>query len=622
MNIQKKLLLQLLLAAIASLTALSVPFLYASSDQAIGVIKHWGFWLTLGTVLLFIFELRTPIKHLTAKEITSALRRHWPAVVITLFATSYLHLHIDRSFKILYDEYVLSSTAMNLYEDSRAFVQVSSHQMNGEVIAQAGFVDKRPLLFPFTVAMVHQLTGFRVENVFWLNSGLTLLLLLLIYGIVQKMCNRRYALCSVLLFVSLPLLAQNTTGGGYELLNLCLIASLIIAGIHYLESNETDGLNLLILTAVLAACTRYESLLYTLVPTSLWVIKSIQIRQFRLTWIASISPLLLITPLLTYAIFQSDERFIHTTADNFFRLKYLPSNFIEATHYLFNTTSAHSNSLLLSSVGCLAIICLYIACLKQAKRENSSVNPQFIATAAVFSIVGFNSVLALSSDWGAWTDPMTSRFSLPLQMFFAITPPLALFYCFNIRKLPRWPLALCIAFTVSMSSATSIRIHTETRMLIAKGNNWTINWLTENIPDKSNLIISDGTIGIQLYHYPAIPITVANSMPERVMNLKQIEFYDHIYVVESFVDFGSNYEIMPPPSANRLSERFALKHLAQKAFSKNSFYRISEITDLRNADSTNATLPQNLPPTASPQKDDPDAFIAYLKEALPLIPHR
>lgn len=620
MLIRKQQLIQLSIAAASAILALLTPFYFLKPEQSIVTIKHYGFWLTLVTVLLYIFELRNPIKHLRPSDLATSLSRHWPALLIILLASGYLHLNIDRGFKILYDEHTLNSTAMSFHKEGRAFVQVGSHRMDGEVITTAGFVDKRPLLFPFIISCLHQVTGYRATNAFWLNSGLTCLLLTLTYWIVQQICNRRYGILSVILFTSLPLLAQNTTGGGYELLNLCLIAALILSSIRYLKNDNSDGLNLVILTSVLLASTRYESLLYTLVPVMLWTLKTIQSQQIKLTWMACFSPLLLITPLLSYAIFKSDNRFIQTTSDNFFSLQHLPSNLQAAGHYLFDLQGDFSNSILLSTLGCLSVCILIYFLIKRSHKIQIAPHHNY-ALVAVASIISINTSLALTCYWGAWTDPATSRFALPLQFVLAILPSLVLYYCFSIRKLPIWSLAIGGLFIATFSSVTSTRINQEPRILISAGNDWSLNWLTQNIPEEKNLIISDGSIGIQLYNYPAIPIKVANKMPERVLNLLHIEFYDNIYVVESLMDFGSAYPLVPPPSANLLSDRFILKHLSQKSFSKNAFYRISLLTGLRDADVNNQTLPKNLPPQEAPPINDSAAFNVYLKKALPLIPN-
>ena len=112
-------------------------------------------------------------------------------------ATFYLHLHVDRGFKIVFDEHAISSTAMSMHYNARAFVPAASHIINDEVVASIGFVDKRPALFPFVVSVTHSLSGYRPENVFWLNSGLTFLLLGLIYTIAARTCGKPHGILAI-----------------------------------------------------------------------------------------------------------------------------------------------------------------------------------------------------------------------------------------------------------------------------------------------------------------------------------------------------------------------------------------------------------------------------------------
>ena len=75
--------------------------------------------------------------------------------------------------------------------------------------------------------------------------------------------GRLVGLCCL---AGLPLLAINATGGGFEILNLCMIALTMLAAISYLERNDAVPLNFLLMSGILLAQTRYESVL--LLPRS------------------------------------------------------------------------------------------------------------------------------------------------------------------------------------------------------------------------------------------------------------------------------------------------------------------------------------------------------------------
>ncbi|MGJ8652005.1 MAG: hypothetical protein ACSHX8_01915 [Opitutaceae bacterium] len=505
---------------------------------------------------------------------------------------------------------------MSFYFDERAFVQAASHMIDGDVIASAGFVDKRPLFFPFIVSLCHKFTGFRADNVFWLNSGLTFLLLSLLYSIVTQACGKRHGILSVLLFSSLPLLAQNTTGGGYEIMNLCLISTLALTAVHYMRSPGSQGLNLVILSAILLANNRYESLLYVLVPALLCGLKSLRNKQIQLTWFAAFSPLLLLPPICSFAIFRSDSRFLQTSGDNFFNLSHLPDNLTHAVTYLFQVTGDYSNSVLLSTAGLIAFLFLTIQLVRRFHffiKEDIALSTLIV----IFLIVLTTTTLALNCFWGKWTDPMTSRFSLPLQYFLVLAVPFALNYHFRLKRPPNYMLLICVLFIIGFSSSHSARINNETRMPIATGNDWAINWIRGHIPSSNTLIISDACVGLQLYRYSALPISVANQMPERVLRVQELELYNNIYIVEP-LQHKDPHTIVTPSNSTPLNPRFELQTIAQYNIGHNLFYQISRITGLSPAPEGKETLPANLPKAASPDLTSSEDLFHYL----PLLPHQ
>ncbi len=83
-------------------------------------------------------------------------------------------------------------------------------------------------LHPFLVSVLHDLTGYRPENVFVLNTALTFILLGLTYAVARRLAGRGAGIVAVLLLTGLPLLAQNATGGGFELLNAVLILGTLL----------------------------------------------------------------------------------------------------------------------------------------------------------------------------------------------------------------------------------------------------------------------------------------------------------------------------------------------------------------------------------------------------------
>lgn len=575
----KEVTVKVLIAVIFSVVALAVPFWLTPGPLAIGLVRYFGFWAILFTTIVYLLTLRSELKSIKASDLLAAVQRHWLGLVVIMLGCLFLHADIDRSFKILYDEYTINATAKSMYADCEVFAPATTHYRGGEVVEQLGFVDKRPIFFPFVISLVHHLSGYRPENVFWLNSVLTFVLLLLVYSIVSVPYGRGFGILSVLLLSSLPLLAQNTTGGGYEIMNLCLIANLILCGRHYLSSPGARGLNMMLLSAILIANNRYESILYVLVPVALFCVKSYREKQFSLSWLAVCSPLFLILPLYSYIVFKNDTRFIGTSPDNFFSLSHLGHNLEHALRYLFDTTSSHSNSLILSALGVFGLIALIPYCLRSVKKLIFEDN-QLMTLIAVFAITFGNTLLALTCWWGAWTSVETTRFSLPLQLFMALAASIALSLIVRLKWLPFIAQGLCLIYIMTFTHAQCMQINEEVRLVRPVANDWSIEWLSSNVAPKENLVISNANIGLGLYGYAHMPMSVARARPEKVWAKKASNGYDHIYLVHASVRNVEGPGVVIE-SEDNVRSHFTTELLAEKEVGHCVTFTISRITGLQ-----------------------------------------
>jgi hypothetical protein len=516
-----------------SILTLSLSLYIIPDAWAIQLVKYFGIWGILITFCLFLFALRRPLTQWIQR---GAFKGGWaqlPALLTILAATLYLHLHVDRGFKILYDEHAISSTAMSIYFEQQAYVQTAAHILDGATINSVGFVDKRPIFFPFLLSLVHLLSGFRPQNVFWLNSALSGLLLCLLYAIAHTACGRRGGILAVLLLTGLPLLAQNATGGGYEVLNLCLIAALLLTAFRYMQGRGSHGLNLMILTAILLANNRYESVLYVSVPMVLLLLKSWREKRIALTWFSACSPLLLTLPLLSFAVFQADTRFFQTSKENFLGAEHLPANLEHAGAYLFDWSGDYSNSVLLSSGGILcllALLCIAARQLPQLLKKDTHLT----VSLTVFVVVAVNTGLALCSFWGQWTDPTTARFSFPLQLFMALAVPFVLQYGLALKQPPRWVMVLSAAFIPLVCSPHSMRLNQEVRLPNASASQWAIDWVGSHGDKSNHFIIADACIGLVLHRHAAAPIAYANQYAAQIKNIQRLQLYENIFVVEMF----------------------------------------------------------------------------------------
>lgn len=413
---------RLLVLALTVLLAVALGFFTFSASSALGILTKGGYWAILGTAAWFAWSL-WPMTQDCRPWSRLTEPRGWRVPALILGCGLVLLVHETYGFKILMDEVMLLGTSMGMHFDKHPLVPVRGHDLQGAFQLIDGRLDKRPLFQPFLVSLLHDLTGYRPENVFALNTGLTFVLLGLVYQAARKLAGAAAGVAACLLLTSLPLLAQNATGGGFELLNLVMIMSTLLLALRFVEKRDQGSQQALLLSAVLLAQTRYESILFVL-PVGLIVLWVWWVeRRPVLDWGTCFVPLLFLPVALHQKIFSAQasswEMASQPGFDRPFALAYAPNNFSHWLNFFFDTAGVHSNSFVLSALGFLALPFCLLWSVKILARLRQATAVQ--ATFAVFS-VGFaaHTLLMLCYFWGRFDDPVIRRLSLPLNLWMVL----------------------------------------------------------------------------------------------------------------------------------------------------------------------------------------------------------
>ena len=413
---------RLVLLAVNAALAGVLGFVAISPEQSMQAVIYGGYWATLFISLLFGSALFKVTRDSWAGFGDWRSRPRWPLALIGGCGLVLL-VHETYGFKILMDEVMLLGTSMNMHFDKTALVPMRGHDIQGVFQLMAGQLDKRPLFQPFLVSILHDLTGYRPENVFVLNTVLTFVLLALTYVTGFRIGGRGAGALAVLLLTSLPLLAQNATGGGFELLNLVMILATLLLGMRYLERRDASSLEAFGLAGILLSQTRYESVLFLLPVglTVLWVWWTD--RRPTLTWVVLIMPFLMLPYALHNKVFSvrtsSWEMASRPGFDQPFSPAYIPDNIGHDLNFFFNTTGEHSNSLTLSILGFLALPFFALWTVKTLGRLRDASPAR--AGLAIFSLgLAAHALLMLCYFWGRFDDPVIRRLSLPFNLTLVI----------------------------------------------------------------------------------------------------------------------------------------------------------------------------------------------------------
>jgi hypothetical protein len=610
----RRLVLLLLNAALAVI----LGFFTLTPGQSLQAVIYGGYWFMLLLTVLFGWSLLKVGRASLAGGIDWRNKPRWPAVLIIACGLLLL-VHETYGFKILMDEVMLLGTSMSMHIEKTALVPMRGNDIQGAFQLLAGQLDKRPLFQPFLVSVLHDLTGYRPENVFVLNTALTFLLLTLSYLTGCRIGGRGAGAIAVLLLTSLPLLAQNATGGGFELLNLVMILATLLLGMRYLEQRDGDSLEAFGLAGILLAQTRYESVLF-LLPVGLTVLWAWwRDRRPTLTWTVVVMPLLLLPYALHNKVFSVSasawEMASQPGYDRPFALSFIPDNIAHDLNFFFNTTGEHSNSLVLSLLGFLALpfFALWavktLLCLRDA--------PPARAGLAIFAL-GFaaHTLLLLCYFWGRFDDPVIRRLSLPLNLTLVIaTVTVATEFNWHGRI---WRiLAALVGIGLFAHSLPAMARHDYSiDYYVGREMEWRREFMAAH-PERDYLVIDNNSIMWITHQVSSTPVKQALDHKENIVFNLRNHTFTAIYVFQRFlVDAGTGRLALPVE--DDLGADYQLETVWERRFTPLTVSRISRVVTVREGPTARPLPPKTLESlTPAEQEKAREQFLERFIKRLP-----
>ncbi|HVU37783.1 MAG TPA: glycosyltransferase family 39 protein [Opitutales bacterium] len=564
-----------LLGAVAlACLAMLYRFHLGSVADSTWIIENAGYWLVAATAVLFAVILGREIRaHWPGWR---ALRPHWPGLLTGLLIASFWQVHEPHDFKVLFDEHVLGGIARTMHFERLGAYAGYAHYANGHLTTLGLGVDKRPLMYPFLVSIIHDLTGFRPENSFVVNGLLGFVLLMLMYGLGARLGGRAVGCFGQWLLAGLPLLAQNATGGGFDLLNITALTGFLLAAWYYWRQPGEGGMDLLVFSGLFLANCRYESMLFLGVVALLVLLKWVRERRITLTLVSALSPPLALPPLLINQIFMGGGggSYFQTAPGNFLNVKYIPENFEHAAYFLFTPDWHANNSVLLSAVGIIALLLTSLWILRRLfifARERGVEIPLLFTVFGVLVITG----ISWLSFWGHWDDGLVQRFSLPLYMAFAWCAMFAATTFMHGRPLPTWAVGAAALYAVAAAAPVSSEAYVTNDFQTYLTYKWARDYVLKHA-DESVLIVSRASVMFTLYGQANIHMGIANHDPKKVFNVVPLGLYRKVWVVQEYtLNAKLNAWVEYPPA--RLDQRLILKTIAEYDSNMSCHVRISEV---------------------------------------------
>lgn len=574
-------------------------------------MQFFGYYLTALAVVAFLyFVLKQPTFRASLR---TGMQGHRIGIGIIIICGLFSHIHSPHTYFVEFDESGLTATSLLMHESREAAMPTKAHYINGQLHYYSPYVGKRPVLFPFLISVLHDLTGYRPENSFIINALAGFLVLGGIYALLSQWYGKRYGVLGVLLWMTLPLFTQNVTGAGFDLFNIGMLVLILNLATAFVRKPDALNLNLFVFGLILLAQARYESILFliagALVILAVWRHQ----KKIWMTFPVALAPLLLISPMLSIRVFTSFEEHkqLQDGVEHFFHVQNLPDNFEEAVYYFFQPDSLTTNSLLLSVFGFISLaFCLVLGI---SKLRRYALLPNNLTVFFPFlGVVLLNTFWALTNFWGQFTDPVVSRITLPLYLMLTVCCVITAKEFFGMRPVPRWIHAgLALWFFAFSLPAISNSYHKYDH-LISRTNQMAIQFAKDHTTP-NDLFIGPSTLPFIINQRPAVPGIVAEVKAGHVIRSREIGFYNNIYLVME-LKRTSEFELIPRKN-QRLYEILELELVHEERFRTNIFSRIYRVQGLKPGVEAWDQLEKlrNLPP---PEAGAPDSALTryYLKQ--------
>lgn len=572
--------LRLVLFGVLAIVSVFFGFIAHDVGAARALVQQWGYY----TIAITFAWATVAVARLVPgwwRQGPRFERRELLGVGVTIVGLTLLAvLTVPYSYKVLYDEFVLQNTALNLHQLREVGTTVRGYEIEGAFTALGSYLDKRPFFFAFLVSLLHDLTGFREANAFALNTVLLPVILLLAYALARRLMPARAAWAATVAFWSFSLLAHNATGAGMEMLNLAMLLLVVVLAMFYLEAPDEPRLSGLVLAVVLFAQTRYESSLY-IAPAALVILEGWRrTGRIILPAAAVLAPALLI-PYALHNTYLSGTPLLwelREGAESRFGLEFLGTNLEHALAFFFDFSGFFMNSWWLGVAGLPAFLWATWCALRGLRGWR--VAPAADVAAVVFlAAVAGNLGLLMFYYWGALDDPIVSRLSLPF------CAALALSLGWAAARVPghwRGRAVMVVAGGALLSYQTSglrSNAHHWEQNLLMREVAWEAE-MVDALPLANRLIVSNKSplfwLGREI---PAVSTGRARWHAEGIKFHLDHHTFQEVLVMQTLRPVGAagGYQIEP---ADRLPERYVLEPVTERRFGLR-LARISRVKAIR-----------------------------------------
>ena len=500
---------------IVSILALLLLGLGPSDEQIKVLFKHATYFII--SILFIIWTLQ--MVGVYRKNFKHGLKLHWPALLLSVVLVALIFVISPPRFKVLTDEANLIGVSMMMHADKTAAMPIEGIYADFAPPQFLTQIDKRPVLFPFLVSLTHAVVGYSPMNGLILNFILASALLFSMYLSACKVMPRTYGVLSILMLASTPLFVVYATSSGFEVLNiLFMILSFLVLMEVYEHRDDTKTAELLLLTLLLLAQCRYESLI--ILPLFVIILLPLFWQQKFLSKMSlwgCLMPLFLL-PVVWQRLLYLNHQEINKIGYNLFQsvnapfsLKSLVQHLDDNIYVLLGIDPNWGFSFILSGLGLVGIylISRHLILKKDIVIEKSV----FIAGITSFGVL---LVIISAFYWGKFTTPMDNRLALVFTPFIVWSSIYAVYRMgHHIKGQPAAALTIVFIFHLLFFWPFGAAQRVSNTMALPYEYQNALAYLKAHYPNPSNTLILTEHPNMYIIHkYSAYRISSVDKMLE------------------------------------------------------------------------------------------------------------
>ena len=509
----------------------------------------------------------------------SLILQHYGGLLLSALIIVLIFWIAPPKYKILNDETNLIGVSMSMYQSKKISLPIQGVNLDFRNSEYQSSIDKRPLLYPFIVSLVHSICGYSADNGFVVNFTCGILALFAFYLFVALHLPKMYALLAILIIASLPNFVMWVTSSGFETLNLFFIIFTFYCFNKVIVSRNIAQAELLFLTLALVSQCRYESVIFTLALLILlpWLVKKESIAAFSI--ITYVTPVLFI-PILWQTRLYADLPVVNNVLNGVAKV---PNMYGAFSFHNLITNSANNLVVFLglephlgfsSVISALSLAGIYLMTKRlivDYRRNRHEYRTMWLYGFSTFCLLYLIQVSFYLGNMRLYTQ---NRFAMVYLPYMVLPAVFCIYRCINQLDISK-KIVVSVFFGFHLLyfwpyGSQQLLVH---KGIIPYEYNRTLAYLKDNFNPKANILIIAERPNLYIIQYKgAVDFAYANQNIERIKGFYSKEF-DHILVLQKCL-----HKTRAPLETHRIDNSYQLVDLKNLNLTQTAYLKISKLT--------------------------------------------